>query len=72
MLDYSIKYYTSQLNLMEPIDVYKIILFEKHNKVFPKGFWEGEDGKEKDITIIKWLLDDHLNLTIEELLEVVS
>lgn len=71
-LDYNRKYSRVELDLMEPLDVYKVVLNSKYNKCFPRGFWEGEDGKSKAITIIKWLIEEHLNLTREDLLEIVS
>lgn len=69
VLDYSRKYSSVELSSMDPVSVYKIILNGKFNKNFPNGFWDSKDGKAKAFNILKWLINDYLNLSRDEIIE---
>lgn len=70
-INYCKKYKSDELNLMDPVTVYKIVLNSKYNKRFPNKYWENENSLKNSIKIIKWLLEDKLKLTRVEILDKV-
>lgn len=42
---------------MDAVDVYKLVLEEKHIKRFPKGFWENPEAPQNAIKCTRYLMD---------------
>ncbi|MGU8987659.1 DUF4046 domain-containing protein [Clostridium perfringens] len=56
---------------MDAVDIYKLLLKE-NIKRFPNGFWKKQNGAENAIKYIKWLIEESLNLSDEEIKDLVS
>lgn len=69
---YSRKFNREELSNMHPVDAYKVVLFGRFNKILPRGFWEGDLGLAKARVIIKWLIEENLELSEEELKDQFS
>ena len=54
------------------IEIYKLVLDSKVLKRFPKGFWQQPEAKENARVIIKYLIDDYLKLSDEEIKQNIS
>ena len=65
-------YNASELNAMEPEDAYKIVLYSKLNKKFPRGYWVYEDGLERAKIIVRYLFNDILKYSIEDIKKKAS
>lgn len=60
--------YEEILNLLEPEEVYMLMLNENINR-FPNGYWDTDDRKEKAKKCIKHLVENVLKWSDEEVLE---
>ncbi|MGU8987661.1 DUF4046 domain-containing protein [Clostridium perfringens] len=61
-----------ELYKMDAIDIYKLVLRGDLNK-FPRGFWSNDNSVEDNaIKCIKWLIEERLKLTDEELKKNLS
>lgn len=60
--------YEEILNLLEPEEVYMLLLNENINR-FPNGYWDTDDRKEKAKKCIKHLVENVLKWSDEEVLE---
>ncbi|MGU8835462.1 DUF4046 domain-containing protein [Clostridium perfringens] len=65
------KYSKGYLYKMDAVDIYKLVLKE-NIKRFPNGFWKKQNGAENAIKCIKWLIEESLNLSDEEIKDLVS
>ena len=52
--------------MTESIEIYKAVLNKRLNRV-PRGFWEGNIGKERAKHIVKYLLEELLNYSREDI-----
>lgn len=60
-----LNYNTKDLNTMEIIDTYKSILHS--DKRFPKNFWKTEDKLDKAAIVIRYLIDDELHISTNDI-----
>ena len=57
---------------MDAVEVYKLVLEKKHIKTFPKGFWQQPEAIDNAIKCTKYLIEEKLNLSKEELKKQLS
>lgn len=63
---------TKKLFKMDAIDVYKMVIEGDIITKFPDGFWRQKKSKENAQKIIRWLIEEKLKLSDEQLKEVLS
>lgn len=61
------KYTKEELFKMDAVDVYKLVLEKKYIKKFPDGFWKQPEALDNAVRCIKYLIEDLLKLSDEEL-----
>ena len=66
------KYTKEELLKMDAVEVYKLVLEKKHLKKFPNGFYKQPDALDNAIKCTKYLIEDVLNLSEEELKKQLS
>ena len=66
------KYTKEELYKMDAVDVYKLVLEQKHIKKFPNGFWQQPEALDNAAKCIKYLIEDILNLSENELKKQLS
>ena len=66
------KYTKEELYKMDAVDVYKLVLEQKHIKKFPHGFWQQPEALDNAIKCSKYLIEDLLGLSNAELKEQLS
>lgn len=66
------KYTKEELYKMDAVDVYKLVLEQKHIKKFPNGFWQQPEALDNAAKCVKYLIEDILNLSENELKKQLS
>lgn len=61
-----------ELYKLPAIEIYKLVLEGKVLKKFPNGFWQQSEAMDNAVVIIKYLIEDYLKLSDEELKEQLS
>lgn len=61
------KEFKEKLINMGPVEIYQYVLSEKYIKKFPKYFWEKLESLEYAREILKWLIEEKLGWTDEEI-----
>ena len=66
------RYTREELYEMDAVEIYKLVLEREHIKTFPKGFWQNSEAIENAIKCTKYLIEDILKLSENELREQLS
>lgn len=65
------RYTRKELSLLEPVEVYKLLL-NKSIKCFPMRFFHDDVDNYKSKKCIKYLIEEHLKLSDEDILKKVN
>ena len=66
------KFSKEELYKMDAIEIYKLVLEGKHLKRFPNGFWTKPDALDNAGKCLRYLIEDVLKLSDEELKKELS
>ena len=72
MIDYYRKYSKEELWNMDPVSVYKIVLYGKYNKKFPNNYWDRPDCLDLCKQIVRFLIEEQLKWSREQIKECLS